>query len=64
MAVTTVDLQMSSPPGDPVNAGVAATAMAAVNAIPAVVAAAPGVLPGPLAGPAIVTRQFRRGDGR
>jgi 2,4-diaminopentanoate dehydrogenase len=42
---------------------VTATAMAAVNAIPAVVAAGPGVLPGPLAGPAIVTRQFRRGDG-
>lgn len=40
-----------------VNPGVAATAMAAVNAIPAVVNAPTGLLANPLAGPSIVSRQ-------
>nr|WP_231972128.1 MULTISPECIES: dihydrodipicolinate reductase [unclassified Mycobacterium] len=39
-----------------INPGISATAMAAVNAIPRVVAAAPGVIGLPLAGPEIVTR--------
>jgi hypothetical protein len=47
-------------PQDGVNPGVCATAMAAVNAIPAVVNADPGVIGQPLSGPAIVTRQSRR----
>jgi hypothetical protein len=47
-------------PQDGVNPGVCATAMAAVNAIPAVVNADPGVIAQPLSGPAIVTRQSRR----
>jgi hypothetical protein len=34
--------------------------MAAINAIPAVIDAAPGLLGAPLAGPSIVTRQIRR----
>lgn len=42
-----------------VNPGVSATALAAVNSVPEVVDAAPGVLANPLAGPAIVTRQSR-----
>jgi hypothetical protein len=41
------------------NPGVKATAMAAVNAIPAVVHAPPGVLANPLSGPSIVSRQSR-----
>lgn len=49
-------LQLESAPGR-VNPGVSATAMAAVNAIPAVVAAAPGVIGQPLSGPVIVSRQ-------
>ncbi|WP_231983636.1 dihydrodipicolinate reductase [Mycobacterium sp. E2733] len=44
---------------DRANPGVAVTAMAAVNAIPAVVDAAPGVIPNPLSGPSIVSRQSR-----
>lgn len=44
---------------DRVNPGVAVTAMAAVNAIPEVVAASPGVITHPMAGPAIVSRQSR-----
>jgi hypothetical protein len=40
-----------------VNPGVTATAMAAVNAIPSVIAAGPGVIEQPLAGPSIVTRR-------
>ncbi|BCO56778.1 hypothetical protein MINTM005_20220 [Mycobacterium intracellulare] len=44
-----------------VNPGITATAMAAVNAIPRVVAAAPGVIEWPLAGPEIVTRLSRTG---
>jgi 2,4-diaminopentanoate dehydrogenase len=45
---------------DGINPGVSATAMAAVNAIPAVVGASPGVIAQPLSGPAIVTRLARR----
>jgi 2,4-diaminopentanoate dehydrogenase len=41
------------------NPGITATAMAAVNAIPTVVAAPPGVIEMPLAGPEIVTRLAR-----
>jgi hypothetical protein len=44
-----------------VNPGITATAMAAVNAIPRVVAAAPGVIEMPLAGPEIVSRLSRTG---
>jgi hypothetical protein len=40
-----------------VNPGITVTAMAAVNAIPHVVAAPPGVIATPLAGPSVVTRQ-------
>lgn len=43
-------------PADGANPGVIASAMAAVNAIPAVIDAQPGVLTRPLSGPAIVTR--------
>jgi len=57
----TLDLRLE-PGADGTNPGVAATAMAAVNAIPAVIAAPPGVLACPLSGPAVVTRQLiRRG---
>jgi hypothetical protein len=56
----TLDLRLDPSPGDTTNPGVAATAMAAVNAIPAVIDAPPGVLATPLAGPSIVTRQTRR----
>jgi 2,4-diaminopentanoate dehydrogenase len=55
----TLGVAFSAAEGDPTNPGVAATAMAAVNAIPAVVAAGPGLVPGPLAGAATVTRQSR-----
>jgi 2,4-diaminopentanoate dehydrogenase len=54
-----MELYFDSSPSDRVNPGVAVTAMAAVNAIPAVVDAPPGVLTRPLAGPAIVSRQSR-----
>lgn len=47
-------------PDDGINPGVNATAMAAVNAIPAVVNASSGVIAQPLSGPAIVTRQSRQ----
>jgi hypothetical protein len=56
----TLDLHLDPAPGDSTNPGVAATAMAAINAIPAVIDAAPGLLDVPLAGPSIVTRQIRR----
>ncbi|WP_396930280.1 dihydrodipicolinate reductase [Mycolicibacterium sp.] len=49
-------LNFESAPGE-VNPGITATAMAAVNAIPEVVAAPPGLISAPLAGPAVVTRQ-------
>lgn len=55
----TLDLRLDPTPGEKTNPGVAATAMAAVNAIPAVIDAAPGVVQTPLAGPAIATRQTR-----
>lgn len=55
-----LDLHLDPAPGDSTNPGVAATAMAAINAIPAVIDAAPGLLDVPLAGPSIVTRQIRR----
>ena len=56
----TLDLSLDPAPDDATNPGVAATAMAAINAIPAVIDAAPGLLDVPLAGPSIVTRQTRR----
>ncbi|OBH62748.1 dihydrodipicolinate reductase [Mycobacterium colombiense] len=56
----TLGLHLDPAPGDSTNPGVAATAMAAINAIPAVIDAAPGLLGAPLAGPSIVTRQIRR----
>lgn len=56
----TLDLHLDPTPGDPTNPGVAATAMAAINAIPAVIDAPPGLLDVPLAGPSVVTRQTRR----
>lgn len=56
----TLDLRLEPGRDDSINPGVAATAMAAVNAIPAVVDAPPGLLDTPLAGPAIVSRQVRR----
>lgn len=54
----TLELHFDQSPGD-VNPGVIATAMAAVNAIPSVVEAPPGVIAYPLAGPSIVSRQSR-----
>jgi len=56
----TLDLRLDAAPDDTTNPGVAATAMAAVNAIPAVIDSPAGLLPAPLAGPSIVTRQARR----
>ena len=56
----TLDLHLDPTPDDATNPGVAATAMAAINAIPAVIDAPPGLLDVPLAGPSIVTRQTRR----
>ncbi len=56
----TLDLHLDPMPDDATNPGVAATAMAAINAIPAVIDAEPGLLDVPLAGPSIVTRQTRR----
>jgi hypothetical protein len=56
----TLDLRLDPAPDDATNPGVAATAMAAINAIPAVIDAAPGLLATPLSGPSIVTRQTRR----
>jgi hypothetical protein len=54
-----VDFEFEEPHHDAVNPGVIATAMAAVNAIPSVIAAEPGILEQPLAGPEIVTRRAR-----
>ncbi len=56
----TLDLHLDPTPGDTTNPGVAATAMAAINAIPAVIDAPSGLVPAPLSGPSIVTRQTRR----
>lgn len=54
-----VEMYFEQSLSDRVNPGVAVTAMAAVNAIPEVVDARPGLLTHPLAGPALVTRQSR-----
>ncbi len=54
-----LEVYFDQSPSDRVNPGVAATALAAVNSIPAVVDAPPGMLANPLAGPAIVSRQSR-----
>lgn len=53
------ELYFEQSASDRVNPGVAVTALAAVNSVPAVVEAAPGVLGHPLAGPAVVSRQSR-----
>ena len=55
----TLDLRLDPAPDDVTNPGVAATAMAAIDAIPAVIDAPPGLLDAPLAGPSIVARQNR-----
>ena len=52
-----VEVYLDQSPSDRVNPGVAVTALAAVNAIPAVVESRAGVITSPLAGPAIVSRQ-------
>jgi len=54
-----LELHLKQSATDRVNPGVAVTAMAAVNAIPAVVDAPPGVIANPLSGPSIVSRQSR-----
>ncbi|WP_231128143.1 dihydrodipicolinate reductase [Mycobacterium colombiense] len=54
-----LELHLEQSATDRVNPGVAVTAMAAVNAIPAVVDAPPGVIANPLSGPSIVSRQSR-----
>ncbi|MCT7661177.1 NAD(P)H-dependent amine dehydrogenase family protein [Mycobacterium deserti] len=52
-----LELHLDQSATDRVNPGVSATAMAAVNAIPTVVEASPGVIASPLAGPSVVTRR-------
>jgi hypothetical protein len=52
-----MELHFEQSSADRVNPGVAVTALAAVNAVPAVVDAPPGVIADPLSGPSIVTRQ-------
>ncbi|WP_197505914.1 dihydrodipicolinate reductase [Mycobacterium sp. 852014-52144_SCH5372336] len=52
-----LELHLEQSHDDRVNPGVAATAFAAVNAIPSVVKAPPGVITSPLSGPSVVTRQ-------
>ncbi|MGV0800528.1 dihydrodipicolinate reductase, partial [Mycolicibacterium elephantis] len=52
-----LELHLEQSDTDRVNPGVAATALAAVNAIPSVVDAPPGVIARPLSGPSVVTRQ-------
>lgn len=54
-----LELYFEQSPLDRVNPGVAVTALAAINSIPEVVRAPPGVIANPLAGPAIVSRQSR-----
>lgn len=54
-----LELHLEQSATDRVNPGVAVTAMAAVNAIPDVVKAPPGVIANPLSGPSIVSRQSR-----
>jgi hypothetical protein len=52
-----LELHLEQSDDDRVNPGVAATALAAVNAIPSVVEAPRGVIASPLSGPSVVTRQ-------
>jgi hypothetical protein len=54
-----MELYFEQSPEDRVNPGVAVTALAAANAVPAVVDAPAGMIPRPLSGSAIVTRQTR-----
>jgi hypothetical protein len=54
-----LELHFEQSAADRVNPGITATAMAAVNAIPGVVDAPPGVIAMPLAGPSIVSRLSR-----
>lgn len=54
-----VEVYFEQSPTDRVNPGVMATALAAVNAVPAVIGAPAGVLENPLSGPSIVSRQSR-----
>lgn len=54
-----LELHFEQSATDRVNPGVAVTALAAVNAIPEVVDAEPGVIAKPLSGPSIVSRQSR-----
>jgi hypothetical protein len=54
-----LELYLDASSVDRVNPGITATAMAAVNAIPSVVAAPPGVIETPLSGPEIVSRISR-----
>lgn len=54
-----LELHFEQSATDRANPGVAVTAMAAVNAIPSVVDAPPGVIANPLSGPSIVSRQSR-----
>lgn len=54
-----LELHFEQSATDRANPGVAVTAMAAVNAIPDVVDAQPGVIAHPLSGPSIVSRQSR-----
>jgi len=54
-----LELYFEQSAADRVNPGITATAMAAVNAIPGVVDASPGVIGKPLAGPSIVSRLSR-----
>lgn len=56
----TLALSLDPTPGDATNPGVTSTAIALVNAIPAVIDAPPGLVSVPLAGPSIATRQTRR----
>lgn len=54
-----LELYLEQPSDQRINPGITATAMAAVNAIPSVVAAPPGVIESPLAGAGIVSRLSR-----
>lgn len=56
-----LELYLEQSRGSRINPGITATAMAAVNAIPRVVAAPAGVIELPLAGPEIVSRLSRTG---
>lgn len=54
-----LELYFEQSASDRVNPGVAVTALAAVNSIPDVIEAPPGVIAYPLAGPSVVSRQSR-----